>query len=326
MAGYREEDRIGIVAAVGGGVIGNGWVAAFLGSGRAVRLYDPAPEAEARTRVHVTAAWSQMAALGLAQDGDTWSDRLTVHATLDEAVASADFVQESTPERTDLKIALFAQLDCLVPADVLIASSTSSLPITELQAGLPSADRFVLGHPFNPVHLIPLVEVGGGKATAANAIDAALALYIAMGKQPIRLEREIYGHIGNRLASAMFREAVRLVVEGYATVADIDRAIRFGPALKWAIQGQFATFHTSGGAGGLAEFLPKFAPGIMRRWSTMADPALDDPAVAALLVKQMEEAAGSLSLTAIAARQDRRLMEMLKLLTLADDCSKPSGS
>lgn len=311
---YRGADRIDTVAAIGGGVIGAGWVAAFLGSGRAVRLHDPMPETGARTRDHVRAAWSQMVALGRAREGDDWEERFSVHDTVAGAVADVDFVQESTPERVELKTALFAELNDLVAGDVLVASSTSSLPITELQAGLATADRFVLGHPFNPVHLIPLVEVGGGDATAAGAVDTALAFYASMGKEPIRLQREIFGHIGNRLTSAMFREAVRLVVEGYASVGDIDRAIRFGPALKWAIQGQFATFHTSGGAGGLADFLPKFAPGIIRRWSTMRDPDLADQGVQDLLVSQMTAAAAGRSVEDIAARQDDRLMEILLLL------------
>ena len=326
MAAYCGADRIATVAAVGGGVIGSGWVAAFLGWSRAIRLYDPAPDAEVRTRAHVAHAWDQMVALGLAREGDDWESRCTVHATLEEAVAGADFVQESTPERTDVKRALFAELDRLVPPDVLIASSTSSLPITELQAGLATASRFVLGHPFNPVHLIPLVEVGGGTATDVAAVDTAVALYTTLGKQPIRLARELFGHIGNRLTSAMFREAVRLVVEGYASVADVDKAIRFGPALKWAIQGQFTTFHTSGGPGGLAEFLPKFAPGIVRRWSTMTDPALDDPAVQRLLVEQMDAAAEGRSVEEIADIQDERLMEMLKLLASAPLRPQTSGS
>lgn len=314
MAAYRDTQRIRTVAAIGGGVIGAGWVAAFLGSGRAVRLHDPAEGAGERARAHVAGAWEQMAELGLADANDDWAGRLSVHPTLADAVAGADFVQESTPERRDVKRALFAELDRLAPPDVLVASSTSSLPITALQAGLASADRFVLGHPFNPVHLIPLVELGGGEETAAAAIDVALDLYASMGKQPIRLQREIFGHIANRLTSAMFREAVRLVAEGYATVADVDKAIRCGPALKWAIQGQFTTFHTSGGAGGLAAFLPKFAPGIVERWSTMADPPLQDSNLQALLVAQMTDAAEGRSVEDIAAHQDAMLMAMLRLL------------
>lgn len=318
MTGYRGENRINTVAAVGAGVIGNGWVAAFLGSGRAVRLYDPMPGARERTSAHVAGAWDQMVELGLARAGDDWSARLSFHDDLAEALADADFVQESTPERTELKQALFADLDRLVPADVVIASSTSSLPITELQAGLATAARFVLGHPFNPVHLIPLVEVGGGRQTADEVVELALGFYTALGKQPIRLKREVFGHIGNRLTAAMFREAVRLVAEGYASVADVDRAMKHSFALKWAIQGQFTTFHTSGGAGGLAEFLPKFTPGIIKRWSTMEDPPLDDPKLQALLVAQMEEAAGGRTVEEIAAYQDEKLMGMLKLLREQD--------
>lgn len=314
MAAYRSKEDVRTVAAIGAGVIGAGWVAAFLGSGRAVRLFDPAEGMGDRARAHVAAAWPQMVELGLARDGDAWLDRLSVHDRLEDALAGADFVQESTPERVETKQALFADLDRLAAVGVLIASSTSSLPITQLQAGLAGADRFVLGHPFNPVHLIPLVEVGGGDGTAAEAVDVALDFYGGMGKRPIRLNRELFGHIGNRLASAMFREAVRLVAEGYATVEDIDKAIRHGPALKWAIQGQFATFHTSGGTGGLAEFLPKFAPGIIQRWSTMADPPLADEKLQALLIAQMTEAAEGRTVEEIAARQDQALMEMLKLL------------
>ena len=314
MPRYRSTDNIAIVAAVGAGVIGAGWIAAFLGSGRSVRLYDPAEGAEERTRAHVFGAWPQMAELGLARDGDDWGPRLTVHAQLEDALAGADFVQESTPEQTDIKRALFADLDRLLPSDVLVGSSTSSLPITELQSGLATAHRFILGHPFNPVHLVPLVEVGGGEETAPEATDTAFALYKALGKQPIRLRREIFGHIGNRLTSAMFREAVRLVAEGYASIADIDKAIAHGPALKWAIQGQFATFHTTGGAGGFADFLSKYADGIVRRWSTMSDPPLTDAKLQALLVEQMKDATEGRTVEQIAARQDEKLREMLKLL------------
>ena len=314
MSAYRGRDGIHSVAAIGSGVIGAGWVAAFIGSGRTVRLYDPAPTAAERTSAHVSAARPQMNALGLARVEDEWKSRLSVHQQLDEALEGADFVQESTPERIDVKKALFATVDRLVPADVIVASSTSSVPISELQSGLATARRFVLGHPFNPVHLVPLVEVCGGEATDPRAVELAFEFYAALGKEPIRLNREIFGHIGNRLASAMFREAVRLVADGYATVGDIDKAIRFGPALKWAIQGQFTTFHTSGGPGGLGEFLPKFAPGIVKRWETMADPPLADPDLQAELVRQMGEAAAGLSVEDIARRQDEHVMQILKLL------------
>lgn len=311
---YREKEAIRTVAVIGSGVIGGGWVAAFLGHGCAVHLYDPAPGSENATLDHVAKSWPQMVHLGLAQPDDDWRSRFRYCKSLEEAVQGADFVQESTPERVAIKKKLFQEFDCIAPTDVIIASSTSSLPITDLQAGLPTAARFVLGHPFNPVHLIPLVEVGAGDHTDPVAADLAQAFYASMGKKPIRLQKEIYGHIANRLTSAMFREAVRLVNEGYACVADVDDAIRYGPALKWAIQGQFTTFHTSGGAGGLADFLPKFAPGIIHRWQTMNDPDLADPMVQEKLVAQMEAAAGNQSLDDIVQRQDETLMKLLSIL------------
>jgi 3-hydroxyacyl-CoA dehydrogenase len=314
MPAYRDSERIGTVANIGAGVIGGGWGAAFLGHGLAVRLHDPDPAALERVTAHVTRAWPQMVALGLARDGDDWVSRLTEHATLEDALEGADFVQESTPERAEVKSTLFAAIDRYAPPDVIVGSSTSSLPITDLQAGLGTAGRFILGHPFNPVHLIPLVEVGGGANTESAAIDAAIGLYARMGKKPIRIRREIFGHIANRLTSAMFREAARLVAEGYATVGDVDDAIRFGPAPKWAIQGQFTTFHTSGGAGGLADFLDHFGPGIMKRWQTMRDVDLNDPGLRAQMLAQMDAVAGGRDVAEVAARQDRLLMAMLKLL------------
>jgi carnitine 3-dehydrogenase len=310
---WRGAESVRSVAVIGSGVIGAGWVAAYLGSGRRVRVFDPVPEAEGRVKEHIAHAWPGMAELGLvASDADP--DAVSFHQTLAEAVEGADLIQENTPERTDVKSALFEQLDRLLPEDVMVASSTSSLPITDLAQGCSAGARFVLGHPFNPVHLMPLVEVGGGDRTDPAAIDTLQSLYASMGKAPVRLRREIFGHVANRLASAMFREAVSLVETGAASVEDVDRAIRFGPALKWAIQGQFATFHTSGGAGGLEEFLPKFAPGIIKRWRTMADPDLAGPAVQAKLVAGMAAASHGRTVEDYARRQDAMLTRMLGLL------------
>lgn len=310
---YRDSNTIRTVAVIGAGVIGGGWAAAFLGAGKNVQLHDPDPNAGERTRAHIQHAWPQMVALGHARADDDWQSRLSFYAGVEAAVDGADFVQENTPERLDLKQALFARLDPIVSGDMLIASSTSSYAISELVAGCERATRYVLGHPFNPVHLMPLVEVGGGPRTDAIAIDTALDFYRALGKVPIRLHQEIFGHIANRLTSAMFREAVSLVANGVASVEDIDNAVRFGPALKWAIQGQFTTFHTSGGAGGLAAFLPKFAPGIIRRWQSMSDPDLADTAVQAKLVEQMQAAAAGRTVGAIVENQDHYLMELLRL-------------
>lgn len=294
-------------------MIGSGWVAAFLARGLRVEIYDPAPGVGEKVRDYVAQAWPTLAALGrLAPDADPTAVR--VHDELAAALAEADFVQENTPERTEIKRGLFERLDALLPPDVIVASSTSSLPISELAAGLPTAARFVLGHPFNPVYMIPLVEVGGGVATDPDAIAAAEALYVAMGKHPVRLNREVFGHIANRLTSAMYREAVSLVAEGTATVGDVDAAVRHGMALKWVIQGLFTTSHTSGGEGGLAAFLKHFSPGIVRRWETMTTPDLMDASLQAKLVQQLDAAHPGETVAQIAARQDAKLLELLKLL------------
>lgn len=312
MAAFRGRDEIGQVAVIGSGLIGAGWIAAFLAHGLRVSVYDPAPGAADRVLAHIEASWPGLQARGMPPRADKTA--VGFHPTLAAALMGADFVQENTPERPDIKIQLFEQLDALLPEDVVIASSTSSLAITELQRSCRHPRRCVLGHPFNPVHLMPLVEVGGGAATDRAAVDAAIGLYTAMGKKPIRLEREIFGHIANRLTSAMFREAVSLVADGVATVQDVDDAIRFGPALKWAIQGEFTTFHTSGGEGGLTAFLRHFAPGIVQRWSSMSDPDLASPELQARLVAQMEAAAGGKPVAEIAQRQDDLLLELLRLL------------
>jgi 3-hydroxyacyl-CoA dehydrogenase len=300
------------VAVVGSGLIGSGWVVAFLASGREVAVYDPSPEAPDKIRAHIAASWPAMVELRLADRGDP--DAVSFHRQLADAVRGADYIQENTPEQPELKTALFTELGDLAAADVIIASSTSNMPVTALQADCAYPERCVLGHPFNPAHLMPLVEVGGGERTAPEAIDAAMALYQAIGKQPIRLEREVLGHIANRLTAAMFREAVSLVAEGLATVGDVDKAIRYGPALKWAIQGQFTTFHTSGGENGFANFLRHFSPGMMRRWESMKTPDLADPALQARLVKQVDEAHPGQSVHDIAQHQDAMLLALLKLL------------
>lgn len=314
---FRSVDRIRRVAVVGAGLIGTGWIAAYLARGFHVAVYDPSPQAPDKVRAHVAGAWPALTALGLAavglEDG-AGPDALSFHTDLGAALDGADFVQENTPERPDLKAALFTELGRLTLPDVVIASSTSGMPISQLQRDCAHPERCVLGHPFNPVHLMPLVEVGGGERTDPMAVETAADLYRSMRKEPVYLRREIVGHIANRLTSAMFREAVALVADGYATVEDVDRAIRFGPALKWAIQGQFTTFHTGGGDGGFAGFLHHFAPGILQRWETMTVPDLMDPELQARLIEQVGAATRGHPTAEIARRQNALILEMLHVL------------
>jgi 3-hydroxyacyl-CoA dehydrogenase len=315
MAAWRGTGQVKTVTVIGAGLIGAGWVAAFLAHGFAVRVHDPAADAPDKVRSFLDRTLPELASMGRASvPALPQSGNLSFHTDLANAVTDADFVQENTPERPETKSALFADLDRLLPPDVIVASSTSSLPITELVAGCVSGARFVLGHPFNPVHLMPLVELGGGERTDPAAIDTADELYISMGKRPVRVRREIFGHIANRLTSAMFREAVSLVANGVATVEDVDNALRYGPALKWAIQGQFTTFHTSGGDRGLAGFLEHFSPGIIRRWQSMTTPDLADPALQAKLIEQFAAAHVRETPAEIAERQDEMLVALIKAL------------
>jgi 3-hydroxyacyl-CoA dehydrogenase len=310
-APFRGPDRIGTVAVIGAGLIGGGWAAAYLARGLTVRVADPAPDTEPKLRAHIAAVWPQLQMLGLSDMARQYA--ITFHATPEEAATGADFIQENTPESESLKAELCRRLDAVAPPDVIIASSTSSFPITSLQTHCKHPGRCVLGHPFNPVHLMPLVELGGGAATDEAAIDTALDFYRHIGKQPVRLHNEIFGHVANRLASAMFREAVYLVSEGITTAAGIDDALRFGPALKWAIQGQFMTYYTSGGNGGMASFLEKFGPGQESRWRTLGNPTLT-PNVKDKIVQQTEAIVAGRSAAEIARDQDNKLFQLLQLL------------
>jgi carnitine 3-dehydrogenase len=244
------------VAVVGTGVIGASWATAFLARGMDVIAADPAPGAEQALRRTVAAQWTAMQQIGLSPGASV--ERLRFVASPEDAVAEVDFVQENGPEHVDIKRDLFRRLDEAAPADSLIATSTSTITISEFQdACTRHPKRVVLGHPFNPPHLIPLVEVGGGKLTSEDAIERALAFYRAIGKHPIRLRRESKGHVANRLQAALWQEAFHLVSSGVASVADVDAAIAHGPGLRWSLLGPFLNLHLSGGAGGIGELFDK---------------------------------------------------------------------
>src|SRR6202046_1186618 len=237
------------VAIVGAGVIGASWATAFLARGIDVVASDPAPGAEEELRKTVEAQWPAMQQIGLSPAASP--ERLRFVASPEDAVADAGFVQESGPERLHIKRDLFRRLDEAAPPDALLATSTSTITISEFQdACTRHPERVVLGHPFNPPHLIPLVEVGGGKQTALDTIERALNFYRAMGKHPIHLRREITGHVANRLQAALWREAFNLVKAGVASVADVDAAIAHGPGLRWSPLRPFMNLHLSGGVGG----------------------------------------------------------------------------
>lgn len=248
------ERAIRRVAVVGTGVIGASWASAFLAHGLEVVATDPADGAEARLRAAIEAHWPALTEIGLAANADP--ARITFVATPEEAVEGADLVQENGPERLDMKRQLFAAFDAAAPADAILATSTSTIMVSTFQdACTRHPERVILAHPFNPPHLIPLVEVGGGRATSPAVIDAAMAFYRRIGKHPIHLKKEATGHVSNRLQIALWREAFHIVQSGIASVEDVDAAIAHGPGLRWALLGPFLNIHLSGGAGGIRGLL-----------------------------------------------------------------------
>ena len=265
-------DPVKRVAVVATGVIGASWAAYFLARGLDVDATDPSPGAEARLRAAVAQHWPTMERFGLAEGASV--ERLRFHERLEDAVAAADFVQENGPERIDIKIDLFRRMDAAAAPRTLLASSSSGLAITGVQSECRHPERVVLGHPFNPPHLIPLVEVVGGVHTSADAIERTMAFYSAIGKRPIHVKREVKGHIANRLQAALWREAFHLVDQGVASVADIDTAIAHGPGLRWAVMGPFMNLHLSGGAGGIAHVLDHLGGPIEDWWRDLGAPTM----------------------------------------------------
>ena len=297
------------IAVVGTGVIGAGWAACFLARGHDVVAWDPAPDAEARLREAVERHWPALERLGV--DTEASPLRLSFAREVADAVVDAEFVQESGPEREDLKHALFREMDAVAPAGVVLASSSSGLTPSVIQARCEhEPERVLVGHPFNPPHLVPLVEVVGGSRTSDAAVERALSFYSSLGKHPIRVRAELAGHVANRLQAALWREAYSLVERGAASVADVDAAIAHGPGLRWALLGPFVNQHLSGGAGGLAHTLEHLGPPMEAWWDELGDPRLTDDLIARAVSGVDEELAGIDPHELVAAR-DRLLVELL---------------
>ena len=251
------ERHIRRIAVIGTGVVGASWTALFLAKGLDVVATDIAPDAEASLRRFVDMAWPALIRLGLAPNAS--QSRLTFNADLVTAVKGADLVQENGPERIEFKRELYGQLDGVLPPDVIIASSSSGLTMSEIQTGCPShPERCLIGHPFNPPHLVPLVEIVGGAKTSEDTIRRATKFYTALGKRTVRLHKEVPGHVANRLQAALAREVYHLVAEGVVSVADVDTALCWGPGLRWGIMGQILLNHLGGGQGGIEHFFQQF--------------------------------------------------------------------
>lgn len=308
---YPDPTRVRTVSVIGANTIGASWAAWFLARGLDVVASDPASDGEARCRKIVADAWSALTTLGLAPGASP--DRLVFVRDPVAAAMRGDVVQESAPERLPLKQALLADLDAALPPDRVIASSTSGFTTAEMQTRMRHPERLVVAHPFNPPHLIPLVEVVGGGRTEAPAVDWAMAFYAAVGKHPIRLNKAVPGHLANRLQQALWREAIHLVAEGVASVADVDAAVAYGPGLRWAIMGPTLTFHLGGGAGGMAHFFDHFGGYIETQWRELGSPTLT-PALIEQLIDGVTQEAGGRSIPTLAAERDTCLLDILAAL------------
>jgi carnitine 3-dehydrogenase len=308
---YIDPEQITRITSLGGGPIGGGWAAHFLARGYEVTLY--LHDAAERTGVEaiVDTAWKSLTDLGLAPGASR--DKLRVVTDLGQAVEGAQFIQESAPENLILKQALYAELGRLVSPDIVIGSSTSGLTMTEIQARCATPERCVIGHPFNPPYLLPLVEIVGGKLTNPAAVDWAGAFYEIAGKAPLIMKKEIPGFVATRLQEALWREALHMVANGEATPADIDIAIINGPAPRMVSQGQCMAFHVACGAGGMATNLDQFGPALKLPWTRLEAPELTQE-LRNRMVDGCNQMAGERGFEQMAAKRDQQIVAVLRAL------------
>jgi carnitine 3-dehydrogenase len=311
LMGRVPPDQARRVGIVGAGVIGGGWALHYLRTGFDVDVYDPSPTARADLLRAVQATWPLLDRIGLRDRASP--DRLAFHDTLAGAVADADLVQENAPEDGPVKRRVLAEVDRAARPGVVIASSTSGFAMTMLQADCQHPERCVVGHPFNPPYLIPVVEVVGGARTDPAAVDWLVSFYASTGKRPLRLSRELPGFVGNRLQEAMWREALHMVAAGEATVEEIDAAITFGPGLRWAQMGPCLTFHLAGGAGGMAHMLDHFGAALEEPWTRLQAPPLTPELRDRMIEGCLREADGR-SVAELERLRDGFLAELLELV------------
>jgi carnitine 3-dehydrogenase len=306
-------ETVGIdrVAVVGAGVIGASWATLFLAAGLEVDVFDPAPDTESAVRGYIARAWPAMETLGRAAKGDP--DAIRFHGSAGDAVAGAPFVQESVPERLPVKLATYAEIEPRLAPGAIVATSTSGLMLSELQTGWRDPSRLVLAHPFNPPHLIPLVELYVNDRTAPGVLETAEAFYQGLGKETIRLMREVPGHVANRLQAALWREAIHLATTGVASVGDIDKAISAGPGIRWAALGPSTLFSLAAGEGGMRAFCERFADSFHRWWPDLGTPRITEDVVRQLVDGLAEEWKGQ-SLSDIEERRDALILDILKAI------------
>src|SRR5499427_2102543 len=298
------------IAIVGTGVIGASWAAQYLARGFDVVATDPAPNAEANLCKYIDAAWNDLTNIGLSKGASR--DRLSFTSNMQEALSQADLVQENAPERPDFKMKLYAEMDEVTPVDSLLASSSSGITPSVIQSKCKHPERVVIGHPFNPPHIIPLVEVVGGGKTSPDAVQQAISFYASIGKKPIHLKKELAGHVANRFQAALYREMLNVIEQGVLSVEDADAAVCFGPGLRWGVMGQSLQWHLGGGAGGIKHFMDHLMPPLEGMMKALGNPNITPELKQKVINGVMQEAAGR-PVDELAEEENRVLIGLLKL-------------
>jgi 3-hydroxyacyl-CoA dehydrogenase len=309
------------IAIVGTGVIGASWAAEFLARGFDVIATDPAPNAEANLRKYIDDAWPALTAMGLSPKASR--ERLSFTLDMKAAVSEADLVQENGPERPDFKIKLFADLDAATPPNSIIASSSSGLTMTVIQSGCSRPERCVIGHPFNPPHMIPLVEVVGGAKTSPETVRRAIEFYASIGKKPIHLRKEVVGHVANRLQAALYREVVNLVHLGVLDVADADTAVCWGPGLRWGVMGPNLLFHLGGGQGGIQHFMEHLSGPLATWWKDLGSFTEWPEGLKQTIANGTLEEVDGRTVDQLAATRDEVLLGLLQLRAKYTEAHEP---
>src|SRR4026209_1902881 len=307
------------IAIVGTGVIGASWAAEYLARGFDVIATDSAPNAEANLRTYIDEAWKDLTNIGLTKGASR--DRLTFTTDLKEALSKADFVQENGPERPDFKIKLFAEMDDAAPIDSIIASSSSGITPSVMQTKCKHLERVLVGHPFNPPHIIPLVEVVGGTKTSLEAIQQAIAFYASIGKKPIHLKKELPGHVGNRLQAALYKEIMYLIQHDVLSVEDADVAVSYGPGPRWGVMGPSLQWHLGGGAGGIKHFMEHLMAPMGGTWKALGDPQATHVLKRTIAEGVLQEA-GDRSVDELAQEENELLIKLIGIRAKAGNGAK----
>ncbi len=297
------------ITILGAGTIGMSWAALFLATGREVCVYDPAPDIQERLTQFIEQAQTALKALGWQHAGKT--DKLTFNSDPSEAALGADFIQESIPERLSLKHSLYQAIEPNLGEHTIVATSTSGLKLSELQQGFNDPSKLILAHPFNPPHLIPLVELMINERTNKSHLMIAQAFYLSIGKQTVRLNKEVPGHIANRLQASLWRECIYLLKEGVASLEDIDKAVAHGPGLRWATMGPSSLFHLGGGDKGIAGFCEHIGPPMQTWWDDLGDAKFDQETVQ-LLVDGMREITDKRPTPVLKEKRDALIVSFLQ--------------